>query len=57
MTIAGILGSSIWPLKVDCGIDDCNSFASVVEGNLVKPEDQLAKLRLVVEIADELWGT
>jgi 5-methyltetrahydropteroyltriglutamate--homocysteine methyltransferase len=31
-------------------------FASVVEGNLITPEDQLAKLRLVVEIADELWG-
>src|SRR5262249_12905458 len=32
-------------------------FASVVEGNLITPEDQLAKLRLVVELADELWGT
>ena len=31
-------------------------FASVVEGNLITPEDQLAKLRLVVEIASELWG-
>jgi methionine synthase II (cobalamin-independent) len=31
-------------------------FASVVEGNLITPEDQLAKLRLVVEIAEELWG-
>jgi 5-methyltetrahydropteroyltriglutamate--homocysteine methyltransferase len=32
-------------------------FASVVEGNLITPEDQLAKLRLVVEVAEELWGT
>jgi 5-methyltetrahydropteroyltriglutamate--homocysteine methyltransferase len=32
-------------------------FASVVEGNLITPEHQLAKLRLVVEIADEIWGT
>jgi len=32
-------------------------FASVVEGNLITPDDQLAKLRLVVELADELWGT
>ena len=32
-------------------------FASVVEGNLITPDDQLAKLRLVVEIAEELWGT
>jgi methionine synthase II (cobalamin-independent) len=29
-------------------------FASVVEGNLITPEDQLAKLSLVVEIANEL---
>jgi 5-methyltetrahydropteroyltriglutamate--homocysteine methyltransferase len=32
-------------------------FASVVEGNLITPQDQLAKLRLVVEVAEELWGT
>lgn len=32
-------------------------FASVVEGNLIRPEDQLAKLRLVVDVAEELWGT
>jgi 5-methyltetrahydropteroyltriglutamate--homocysteine methyltransferase len=31
-------------------------FASVVEGNLITPDDQLAKLRLVVESAEELWG-
>ena len=31
-------------------------FASVVEGNLVTPADQLAKLHLVVEIAREVWG-
>jgi len=31
-------------------------FASVVEGNLITPEDQLAKLRLVVEVAQELCG-
>jgi len=31
-------------------------FASVVEGNLITPEDQRAKLGLIVEIADELWG-
>jgi 5-methyltetrahydropteroyltriglutamate--homocysteine methyltransferase len=29
-------------------------FASVVEGNLITPEDQLAKLSLIVEIANEL---
>ena len=32
-------------------------FASVVEGNRITPEDQLAKLRLVVEVAQEFWGT
>jgi 5-methyltetrahydropteroyltriglutamate--homocysteine methyltransferase len=32
-------------------------FASVVEGNLITPEDQLAKLRLVVEVAGEVWGS
>jgi len=38
-------------LSPQCG------FASVVEGNLITPEAQLAKLRLVVEIADEVWGS
>ena len=37
-------------LSPQCG------FASVVEGNLITPQDQLAKLRLVVEIAEEVWG-
>jgi len=37
-------------LSPQCG------FASVVEGNLVTPADQLAKLRLVVELAEEVWG-
>jgi 5-methyltetrahydropteroyltriglutamate--homocysteine methyltransferase len=32
-------------------------FASVVEGNLITPENQLAKLRLVVELANELERT
>ena len=31
-------------------------FASVVEGNLITPEHQLAKLRLVVDVAGEIWG-
>jgi 5-methyltetrahydropteroyltriglutamate--homocysteine methyltransferase len=30
-------------------------FASVVEGNIITPEDQWAKLRLVVDVARELW--
>jgi 5-methyltetrahydropteroyltriglutamate--homocysteine methyltransferase len=31
-------------------------FASVVEGNLISHGDQIAKLRLVVEVAREVWG-
>jgi 5-methyltetrahydropteroyltriglutamate--homocysteine methyltransferase len=31
-------------------------FASVVEGNLITLDDQIAKLRLVVETAHEVWG-
>jgi 5-methyltetrahydropteroyltriglutamate--homocysteine methyltransferase len=31
-------------------------FASVVEGNLITPQDQVAKLRLVVQVAREVWG-
>ncbi len=31
-------------------------FASTMEGNLVTPSDQLAKLRLVAETAREVWG-
>jgi 5-methyltetrahydropteroyltriglutamate--homocysteine methyltransferase len=37
-------------LSPQCG------FASVVEGNIITPEDQWAKLRLVVETAREVWG-
>jgi 5-methyltetrahydropteroyltriglutamate--homocysteine methyltransferase len=31
-------------------------FASVVEGNIITPADQWAKLRLVVDTAREIWG-
>jgi methionine synthase II (cobalamin-independent) len=37
-------------LSPQCG------FSSTVEGNALTPEDQAAKLRLVVEVADEVWG-
>jgi 5-methyltetrahydropteroyltriglutamate--homocysteine methyltransferase len=37
-------------LSPQCG------FASTMEGNLVTPADQLAKLRLVAETAQEVWG-
>lgn len=37
-------------LSTQCG------FASTEEGNLLTPEQQAAKLRLVAETADEVWG-
>jgi 5-methyltetrahydropteroyltriglutamate--homocysteine methyltransferase len=37
-------------LSPQCG------FSSTVEGNELTQEQQLAKLRLVVEVADEVWG-
>ena len=38
-------------LSPQCG------FASSTEGNRLTEEQQMAKLRLVVEVADEVWGT
>src|ERR1700751_636660 len=38
-------------LSPQCG------FASTLEGNLLRPADQEAKLRLVAETAQEVWGT
>jgi 5-methyltetrahydropteroyltriglutamate--homocysteine methyltransferase len=31
-------------------------FASTEEGNILTEEEQWAKLRLCVEVADEVWG-
>jgi 5-methyltetrahydropteroyltriglutamate--homocysteine methyltransferase len=44
-----------------CGLDQlCLSpqcgFASTEEGNVLAEEEQWAKLRMIVEIADEVWG-
>jgi 5-methyltetrahydropteroyltriglutamate--homocysteine methyltransferase len=38
-------------LSPQCG------FASTMEGNLLSPAEQEAKLRLVAETAREVWGT
>jgi 5-methyltetrahydropteroyltriglutamate--homocysteine methyltransferase len=38
------------------GISPQCGFASVVEGNIITPEDQWAKLKLVVDTAKEIWG-
>jgi 5-methyltetrahydropteroyltriglutamate--homocysteine methyltransferase len=37
-------------LSPQCG------FASTEEGNLLAEEEQWAKLRMIVELADEIWG-
>ncbi|MEA2294929.1 MAG: 5-methyltetrahydropteroyltriglutamate--homocysteine methyltransferase, partial [Solirubrobacteraceae bacterium] len=37
-------------LSPQCG------FSSTVEGNALSTEQQADKLRLVVEVADEIWG-
>ncbi|MGC2191503.1 MAG: 5-methyltetrahydropteroyltriglutamate--homocysteine S-methyltransferase [Candidatus Dormiibacterota bacterium] len=43
------------PLEQLCLSPQCG-FSSTVEGNQLTVEDQLAKLRLVVETAEEVWG-
>ena len=37
-------------LSPQCG------FASTEEGNMLAEDEQWAKLRMIVEIADEVWG-
>jgi 5-methyltetrahydropteroyltriglutamate--homocysteine methyltransferase len=43
------------PLEQICLSPQCG-FASTVEGNELSYDDQVAKLRLVVEVAREVWG-
>ena len=38
-------------LSPQCG------FSSTVEGNVLTYDDQVAKLRLIVEVAEEVWGS
>jgi 5-methyltetrahydropteroyltriglutamate--homocysteine methyltransferase len=47
--------SQFVPLDQLCLSPQCG-FSSTVEGNLVTHEQQVAKLRLVVETAEEIWG-
>jgi 5-methyltetrahydropteroyltriglutamate--homocysteine methyltransferase len=42
------------PLEQLCLSPQCG-FASSEEGNLLAEEEQWAKLRMIVEIADEVW--
>ena len=43
------------PLEQLCMSGQCG-FASTEEGNTLTEEEQWAKLRLIVEVADEVWG-
>jgi 5-methyltetrahydropteroyltriglutamate--homocysteine methyltransferase len=43
------------PLDQLCLSPQCG-FSSTVEGNALTYDDQIAKLRLVVEVAEEVWG-
>jgi 5-methyltetrahydropteroyltriglutamate--homocysteine methyltransferase len=43
------------PLEQLCLSPQCG-FSSTAEGNLVTYDDQVAKLRLIVETAEEIWG-
>jgi 5-methyltetrahydropteroyltriglutamate--homocysteine methyltransferase len=43
------------PLEQLCLSPQCG-FSSTVEGNALTLDEQVAKLRLVVETAEEIWG-
>ena len=43
------------PLEQLCLSPQCG-FSSTVEGNVLTREEQIAKLRLIVETAEEVWG-
>ena len=43
------------PVEQLCLSPQCG-FSSTVEGNLLSQEEQWAKLRLIVEVAEEVWG-
>ena len=43
------------PLEQLCLSPQCG-FSSTVEGNALSEEEQWAKLRLIVEVAEEVWG-
>ena len=43
------------PLEQLCLSPQCG-FSSTVEGNALTQQEQAAKLRLIVETAEEVWG-
>ena len=47
--------SKFAPLDQLCLSPQCG-FASTEEGNVLAEDEQWAKLRMIVELADEVWG-
>ena len=43
------------PIEQLCLSPQCG-FASTVEGNVLTYDEQVAKLRLIVEVANQVWG-
>jgi len=43
------------PLDQLCLSPQCG-FSSTVEGNALTPEEQVAKLELIVRVAEDVWG-
>jgi 5-methyltetrahydropteroyltriglutamate--homocysteine methyltransferase len=43
------------PLEQLCLSPQCG-FSSTVEGNALTRDDQIAKLELIVQTAEEVWG-
>ena len=43
------------PIEQLCLSPQCG-FSSTFEGNALSRDDQIAKLRLIVETAEEVWG-
>ena len=48
--------ASFVPIEQLCISPQCG-FSSTVHGNEITADDQRRKLALVVELADEVWGT
>ena len=42
------------PIEQLCPSPQCG-FSSTVEGNVLSEDEQWAKLRLIVEVAEEVW--
>ena len=47
--------SKFIPLEQLCLSPQCG-FASTEEGNILAEDEQWAKLRMIVELAEEIWG-